>query len=884
MILLNRLASIVAWIVRRDTAERLLDEEMEAYVEMSAAAHERDGMAPEDARRLARIELGGVEQAKERVRTGRHGQLLDEVARDLRYGWRMFVRTPGFTAVVLLTLALGIGANTAIFSLIDTLLLRSLPVHKPAELVLVNLRERQTPGSGGESLSYAIVRALDQQHDVFSAAGGFTGTSFEVQEAGAKRLPGSLVTGRFYDVLGIQPAAGRLLTRDDDEAGATPVAVISDSYWQRQFGRSPAAIGQTLHLDGVPVTIVGVTPQGFDGATVAQTTDVTIAIGALPIVRPTAVEWMGPGNFWLRVLARPATGIGAAEAAARLNAVWPSLSDSVIAPHWIEARRRAMAQSVFVFESGATGWTYLREVYGKPLVILQAVAGLVLLVACANVASLFLARASGRRREIALRLAIGAGRRRIVRQLLIEGLMVSAAGAAIGIGVAWALGRLLIDLISTGPFAIVVNLTPHWHVLAFSTAVATITGVVFGVAPALQTGSAGPSLALKADDRTSTKRSTLLPSLVVVQVALSLVLVAGAGLFVRTLRNLQHVDAGFRTDSVVVAPLPRGKVPSFARLLDAARRVPGVHSASVATHTPLDGSSWGEPIVPAGQPLPEVDNALLIGVGPSFFDALQIPLVAGRDIAPGDRAGQAGVAVINERYAARYFPDRNPIGQRLSSTLFGQPADLEIVGVVKDTVTGNLRRPRLPIVYVAFDQYGNRLSPSLVIRTSGAAATEQVRRALQAELPNLSIDLRPLAAQISATIVQERMMATLAGGFGVLALVLSSVGLYGLLAYRVTLRAKEIGIRMALGASGSGVVALVLLNGMRLLCFGVVLGYPAASAASRAVSAMLFGLSPADPATMAGAVAALAAAAGLASYLPARRASRVDPLVVLRHD
>jgi predicted permease len=886
MIFLRRIASFVGRLFGRGRADRRMDDELREYVELSAADRIRNGMAPGEARRLARAELGNVEPVKERIRAARFGYPLEELGRDVRYGARLFVRSPGFTAVILLTLALGIGANTAIFSLIDALMNRALPARNPSELALVSLRGRNDLTSGGESLSYAMARALDAQRDVFAGAGGFTGMNFVEGAAGAVvRTSGGIVTGGFYETLELTPAAGRLLARTDDEAGAPLAAVISDGFWARRFARRPSVIGQPLLLNGVPVTIVGVTRPGFNGANVGQTADVTIAAAALPNVRPAFADLLGKGNAWLRVLARPARGVSQAAAAARLNAAWPALAESVISPTWAQPRRKEMAESVFVLEPGATGWTYLRDLYERPLFVLQFVSGLVLLIACANVASLFLARASTRRREIAVRLAIGAGRRRVVRQLVIEGLMLSCAGAAAGVAVAWLAGRLVVDLISSGPFQVVFDLAPNSHVLAFSTSLAVAAGVMFGLAPAMQSTRTEPSLALKDDGRTSTRRSRLLPSLVAAQVALSLVLVAGAGFFARTLRNLLQVQTGFSADHVLVASLERGKGPAPAALLDAVRRVPGVVAASVATHTPLDGSSWSEAIMPAGQPMPQVDNARIIGAGPRFLSVLQVRLVAGREFAESDRAGAAGVAVINQRYADKYFPNVNPLGRHLVSNLMGQAADLEIVGVAENTTASGLRRLPPPIVYVAIDQFGSKMSPSLAIRiASSPGVVEGVRSELQAQLPDTVVDLVPLSDQVSGTIVQERLVATLAGGFGALAVLLSSVGLYGLLAYSVTQRSKEIGIRMALGASGKGVVGLVVRDAATLVMAGVFIGVPGAWLASRAVSSMLFGLRPADPLTLALSVAVLGAAALVATYMPARRASRVDPLVALRHD
>jgi predicted permease len=886
MTLLHRLASILRWLFNRNRAEQGLDDELQAFIDISAAEKMRDGLPPAEARRLAKLELGGIEQAKERVRTYRHGASLDEVGWDLRYAFRMFVKNPSFTVVVVLTLALGIGANTAIFSLIDALMLRWLPVRNPQELVQLTL---QTPGERrvpvGGSFSYAIVRALADQHEIFTGVAGFSGFSFDVGFPGSvNRVPGAMVTGGYYETLGLNPVIGRLLTREDDEPGAPLVAVISYGYWERQPARSPGAVGQTVRVNGVPVTVVGVSPRGFVGANVGSIADITMAVAALPEVNPTAAPLLGPGNFWLRILARPRAGVSMPQATARLNAVWPEISEPVIAPHWPASRRKAIADSVFEMSPGGTGWTYLREVYRKPLFVLMAVVGLVLLIACANVASLLLARAPARQREIAVRLAIGAGRARIVRQLLIESTLLSLIGAGVGVGLAWVSGRFLVSVISTGPAQIAFDLTPNWHVLGFTSAVAISTGVLFGVAPALQTTAAGPSAALKKDARMSGSRSRLLPSLVSAQVALSLVLLAGAGLFVRTLHNLQSLDPGFSAEGVLLVDLEGRRTAVPRELLEDVQRLPGVVSASLSTHTPLSGSVWSEPAVPAGQPIPERDNAYFTGAGSQFFATMQIHLLSGREFTDRDSADGPAVAVVNEVFAQRYLANQNPVGQHLSANVRGQRRDLEIVGLVRNTNAYGLRAAPPPTVYVAYAQLTGDFPTTLAIRATGplGRVSSAIQQALQSKLPGAPIEVRPLSAQVEATIVQERMMATLAGGFGLLALTLACVGLYGLLAYSVAQRTKEIGIRMALGAQGSHVVALVLKGGARLVFVGIALGLPAAWAASRWVESMLFGLTPTDPAALGGAVVLLATAAQLAAYLPARRASRLDPVMVLR--
>jgi putative ABC transport system permease protein len=890
MTVLYRLAAGVRWLFHRKRAEQQLDDELQGFVEMSSADKVRDGVPPAQARRLAILELGGIEQAKERVRTDRHGALLDDIGRDVRYAFRIFGKYPGFTLVVVLTLALGIGANTAIFTLVDALMLRWLPVRNPQELVQLTFTPSDTRNPG-ESLSYVIVRALADRHEIFACVAGFGGGSnFDVGSPGSvSRVPGAMVTGGYYETLGLNPVIGRLLTYGDDERGAPLVAVISYGYWERAFARSPEAVGQRLLINGVPVTIVGVSPRGFVGANVGRLTDVTMPVAALPQINPEAAPLLGPGNFWLDVLARLRTDVSIPEAEARLAAVWPRISEPLIAAHWPAFQRKAMAEAVFQLSPGGTGLTYLRRIYMRPLIVLMAMVVVVLLIACANIASLLLARSSARQKEIAVRLAIGAGRGRIVRQLLIESTLLALVGAALGIGLAWVSGRFLVSLISTGPARVAFDLTPNWHILSFTGAVAIATAVLFGVVPALQATAAGPSPALKEDTRMSRSRPRLLPSLVSAQVALSLVLLVGAGLFVRTLQNLQNLDPGFRSEGVLLVGLEARETAVSQELVDALQLIPGVMSASVSTHTPLSGAIWSEPAVPAGQPLPERDTAFFVGAGPHFFTTMRIPLVAGREFTEHDSADGPAVAVVNEAFAARYFAARNPLGQHLSAKVRGRPRELEVVGLVKNTNAAGLRKVPPPTVYVSYAQVtgGNfPVYPTLEVRAGGALGqvAVAVRQALQRRLPGETIEVRPLSAQVDATIVQERMMATLAGAFGLLALMLACVGLYGLLAYSVARRVKEIGIRMALGAQRTQVIAHVFGGAARLVMIGIAVGAPVAWAASRWVESMLFGLKPTDPAAMAGAIVLLITAAQLAAYVPAQRAARVDPMAALRHE
>jgi putative ABC transport system permease protein len=832
-----------------------------------------------------RAELGNLTLAAEQGRDAWGWTWLDRLVQDLSYALRTMRNSPGFTATAVVSLGLGIGANTAIFSLIDALMLRWLPVRDPQQLVLVGF---QTTGAAdfAQSFSYAIARALDEQKEIFEGAAGFSGASFRVEDAGAtSKVQGAWVTGAYYETLGLHPVIGRLLRRDDDESGRPLVCVISFGYWERRFARDAAVIGDTLRLNGVPVTIAGVSPAGFTGANVGSVADVTLPVAALPLVQPDAAPLLGAGNFWLRVVARPRSGLPAAQTRTRLAAEWPRIAEEVISRGWPAARRKEFVQAKLELTAGGTGWTFLRSMFVRPLLILMAVVGLVLLIACANVANLLLARATARHREIAIRLSIGAGRARIVRQLLTESVVLSLMGAALGIGLAWVGSRFLVSIVSSGPLQVVFDLTPNWHVLVFTSAVAIGTGVLFGLAPALQTTAAGPSPVLKQDDaRMSRSRSRLLSVLLTAQIALSMLLLTGAGLFGRTLRNLQNLDPGFRQEGVLLVQLEGRRTAVTDDILERVQRLPGVIAASMSTHTPLSGATWSEPAVPRGQVLPERDNAYFIGAAPRFFGTLQTTLIAGREFEQHDRSSGASVAIVNEAYASRYFRGRNPVGEHLSARVRGSITDLEIVGVAKNVNLAGLRAAPPPTVYVPYAQLTGDVPTTLEIRASGSLAqvAAAVRNALQ--VPNTPMEIRTLSEQVNAAIVRERMMATLSGAFGILALVLAAVGVYGLLAYDVVRRTTDIGIRMALGAQRSAVISAVVKDAIRLVAFGVFAGMPMAWAGSRAVQSMLFGLAPTDPATMGSAAIVLLAAGMLAAYLPARRASRLDPMAALRHE
>jgi predicted permease len=562
------------------------------------------------------------------------------------------------------------------------------------------------------------------------------------------------------------------------------------------------------------------------------------------------------------------------------------MAEQVIAPHWPQSRRREMAEAIFRLAPGGTGWTYLRDIYAKPLFILMGVVALVLLIACANVSGLLLARASVRRREMAIRLAIGAGRGRIVRQLLIESTILAAIAAAFGVGLAWLSGEFLLGLISSGPVELVFDLRPNGHVLAFTVAVAMLTAVLFGMAPALQATSTAPSRTLKDDVRTGGSRPRLLPWLVTGQVAISLILVAGAALFVRTLLNLQKFDPGFAAGGVVLAELEGRAAPLPEQIAEEVRRMPGVISASLTSHTPLSGSTWSDVAVPAGRTVPERDNAVFVAAGPQFFATLGIRIVAGRAFVEGDRTGAPPVAIVNELFAEQHFGHVTPVGQHLSASVNGQRRDLEIVGVAANVNSRSLRSAPPATVYVSYHQVAGDTFSTVAVRYGGnhGRFTSDLKALLASTMAGATFDIHPLSQQVETTLVQERMLATLAGSFGLLAVLLVCVGLYGLLGYSVAQRTKEIGIRMALGAEARSVVRLVLRDGVRLVAAGIVLGLPAAWVATRWTRSMLFGVTPMDPGSIGAALVVLTGAALVAAYVPARRAARLDPLSALRHE
>ncbi len=864
----SRFASRLRGLFLRNRLERELDDEIRFHLEMQAEDNLRAGMDPVEARYAAMRSFGGADRMKEQYRDWRAFAAVETMLHDLRYALRAMRENPGFTVVAVLSLALGIGANTAIFSLIDALLLRSLPVRDPQQLV--QLVVPQGTAQPFVTFTYPMVHALADHHEIFLDLFGFSSTVFNAWPPGANEaIPGAWVTGAYYETLGLEPVAGRLLNNDDDRPGAPPVAVITDGYWSRKFGRDLKAIGQTIRLEGVAVTIVGVSPPGFTGMDVAQNSDVTLAAGVEPQLEQGR-EWnIGPSYFSRLIFARPRSDMPLAQVKARLAALWPEVA--TLDPNASFKTELAFPPDLI---PGGTGSTALRNQFRRPLLVLMAVAGLVLLIACANIANLLLARASARQREIAVRLAIGAGRGRIIRHLLTESALLSTCGAALGIGLAWFGSSFVVQLFSSGQnYPVMLDVTPQGHVLLFTTLVAVATAMLFGIAPAFRATSAGPVAALRdASAHVAGSRTRFGSALVVLQVSVSLLLLVGAGLFVGTLRNLRHLDPGFRHEGVLIVKMNRTGTDR-RELLDRIGRLPGVVSVSFSNNTVLSGGLIRSVAsLPGGAPV-AVDSDW---IGPRYFETLGTPMLEGREFTLYDDKTAPRVAIVNQTFVRHFFPDGHPLGRHFLTDL--PPVDTQIVGVVEDARSHSLRDQALPAVYVPSFASGG--VGNIEVRVAGSIA--QVVSELRRELH--PADIYPLTQQVEKTLVQERLMATLAGSFGTLALVLASIGLYGLLAYAVARRVNEIGIRMALGAERADVLRMVIRDALRLLGLGMALGLPAAWAASRWVSSMLFGLTPMDPMTILAATALLTGFGLLAGFLPALRASRVDPMVALRYE
>ena len=879
-------------LISRDRLEDQLDSELRDHFERLVAEYRQQGHADGEARRLARLEFGGLDQVKEACRDVRGTRWIDDTVQDIRHGARGFLKTPGFTAVAVFTLALGIGANLAIFNVLDALLLRPLPVPNAPRLVTIT---RWIENSSSESFSYPQIRALADRPDLFASLCGigggtlFTGPPDALEPVGA-----AFVSGKYFETLGLTPFAGRLLSDGDDQPGAAPVMVITHSYWLRRFGGDASIVGRTMLLEGQQVPIVGVTPPGFEGATIGQRADVTVAIHARAKLQPEEDGGTTADQRWLLVLAVPAPELTRGQLQARLDVAWRQLLEATTPARLsADARRRALSMTLSVGD-GTNGPSRLRGPMRMPLTVAYALVTLVLLIACVNVANLLLARGATRAREIALRLAIGAGRGRILRQLLVESAMLAVAGTAVGVGIAWFGSDTIADLIaarsagSVGPDTPqpALMIAPNARVLGVTILIGVVTTLIFGIVPAWRASVTSPGLAANGG-RVAESHGRLASALIVAQVSLSLILVIGAGLFARTLHNLRTVDRGFTSGNVLLASFdPRRAALSSPELqafnqsvLRTVETLPGVGAASLAAVTPLQGGGMSTPMTVNGVSTGMAEVYFNI-ISPRFFEIVGTPLVAGRDLADADDGNAPAVALVNETFVGKHVAGGNPLGQRV--LINPRLPEMQIVGVVKDAVYESLRAAPPATVYASYLQ--TRGQPmTLVIDARGpltdVAAT--VRAAIQPKVPATPMRIRSFAAQIENSLFQARLMRSLTAIFGGLALLLAAVGLYGLMSYMVTTRTREIGVRLALGARPARLLGMVLGNALRMVVIGIIVGLPLALLLSRLIASMVFGLTPTDATTIAAAVAVLAFVGAASAALPARRAATLNPVTAI---
>jgi predicted permease len=836
---------------------------------------------------------------------------------DIRYGLRMLAKNPGFTAVAVATLALGIGANTAIFSLVNAVMLESLPVRHPEQLVVPRWsahewpkdigsssygdcasqnRDRPGPNSGGCSFSYPMFKEIRELKDLFSNVAAFAGPA-ELDLSGngpASMARGELVSGDYFQTLGVRALLGRTLGPSDEEPGAAPVVVLNYGYWQSAFGGAAGAIGKTIRLNGVAFAIVGVTDQGFTRLTPGKTLDMWLPLTQLV---PLGLRWGGRSlearNWWLTLVGRLKPGVAAGQAEAAVSLLFRNETLHGEKPALKESNDPKI--SLLPAQKALTGF---RANFGEPLYLLMAAVGIILLIACANVAGLMLARATAREKEMAVRLALGASRGRVIQQLLKESVMLSVAGAALGILVAfWGATGLAEFLAANAYHPLQLDLHPDAKVLLFTMGAALLTGIGFGLAPAFRGTRIDVAPTLKENagsistrGHVGTRRFGLGSSLVVCQVALSMVVLIGAGLLLRTLEKLKSINPGFDTRNVLlfsVDPTLAGYKQAniqnvYSELTRRLAALPGVVSASYSSDALLDGGLWTEGVHIEGQPEKSTVDVQMLAAGPDFFETMRIPLVKGRTFQAPDMRAKQEVAVVNEAFAHKYMESKDPIGIHLVG---GGHDDLqrEIVGVVGDTKYDDMRKADEPTAYVLLKN--GQVTFTLRSAVAPSALIPAVRRIVNDVDENLPVfGVRTQTQTIDRLLVNQRLVARLSSLFGLLGLLLACIGLYGLLSYEVARRTREIGIRTALGAQRQDVLRMVVKQGLVLVAFGSAAGIVVSSFATRFLQSLLFGVHATDPWTFAAVCALLVIVGMLACYIPARRATRVDPMVALRYE
>ena len=826
--------------------------------------------------------------------------MIAQTLHDIKYSFRMLLKNPGFATVVVFTLALGIGANAAIFSLTDKVLLQSLPVQKPEDLVLLSTYDpKDGPESGDDSFSYPMYQDLRDQNDAFSGVIAHGGAQMNVTYGEQSvRVNGELVSGNFFQTLGVSPWVGRLFTQEDDRTpGAHPVAVLSYAFWQSRFNKDLSLIGKTILINEYPVTVIGVTPPGFYGATLVSNPDVRVPLMMTPVFNPQPpTRLTRRSHQWMYVMARRKEGVSNAQAQASLDVLYQRIRES-------EAQSRSMSGSNLEkymarrinLSPGAQGFQHLQTDFRKSLYLLFAATCVILLILCANLANLMLARTTVRSQEIAVRLALGAGRLRLLRQWLTEGLVLSLIGAMAGIFIAFWIRAGLLAFV---PRDVHENLqSTSWRLYGFILLTAIVIGVGFSLAPAIQAARQVVNPSFAAESRSFTSAGKLLSlrsALILVQIALSLPLLVSAGLLIRTLQNLRAIDTGFDKNDVLLAsinPSLSGYSPEkshvfYDELLRRTRSLPGVTAASLASDSPISGGWDRLGLVIEGYTPKEGERTSsdVTWVSTDYFKSLRIPLLLGRDFTDLDKRGSPKVAIVNEKMARHFFGTTDVIGKHIG---LEKTPDITIVGVVKDVTYTNLRENIRRHFYLPTTQEERLANLTLHIKATGDS--QPVGAALRNEVKSLDphlplYDVKTLSEEINQSLIQERMVTWLTSAFGLVALLLTALGLYGVLTFSVARRTREIGIRVALGAQRRDVMRLVVTQGLLIVAVGIVLGLVVSYGLSKVIATLLFGVSPTNPWTLIAVTAGLFVISLFACYLPARRATKVDPLVALRYE
>ena len=881
--------------------------EIESHLQLESDDLQTEGHSTAEAHRRARATFGNSTQARERFYLRTRFQWLDNLAHDLRYALRGLVQSPGFTAVAILTLALGMGANIAIFTLVDTVLLRSLPVSDPSSLYFV----RYAGAKGlGIAPPYPCFQRMRNQAKTLASFAAYTGYGqlkirFGSESNGTiETANGARVSEDYYRVLGLQPALGRLLTPQDENLDPA-AAVLSFDYWQSRFSANPSVVGQSFELDGRSFTIVGVSPRGFHGLQPGHEDQITIPMTTMNLGPHDGDGMLVDHNSpWFEAIARLSHGIAPQQARSELDTIFQSYMNEF--PTSPESRRDDFNH--IELSPAAQGLSDLRKQFSRPLKALMAVVVLVLLIACANITNLLLARASRREREFAVRVALGASRNRLFRQILTETLLLFTLGALASTLVAFPVVRFLVGFFLNGPGGLSgqLNLDPHWdwRVLCFTAILPLFASLLFGAVPVLHALKTDPQTSMKEGPRASgsSRRLNLSRALIVSQIALSLILLVGASLFLRTLRNLESIDPGFNADRVALAsiqllestyPERRARIAAWDRILTAVRALPGVQSAALSAMTPMD--TGGRHVgfhVPGYQPVSDPNSDLggminLNTVSEDYFETLNTPLLQGRAFTAGDASTGPQVAILNQTAARQFFPGRSP-AQIIGSIVHANELTGRIIGIVSDLHQFDLRQPSGPFLYLPMRQpYDRNFGMTLAVRSKDSVsslAPELERTIHVATSDALITQPITLSAQLDRSLIDQRLIASLVAAFSALALFLSAVGLYGVLAYTIARRTSELAIRLALGALPRHVIGSILQDTLKLLALGLAIGVPASILLATAAKSLFYEVAPTDPVTQVTAAILLAAVALAASYLPASRVARINPATTLRNE